>query len=251
MPAEPRRFPPHPIRDVEARHVRQAAWLVLVHSPLVGCEIWEPAAELLAAAGYAVAVPDLADAMKAGPPYFPGLARVIAESAGGQDVSLVGYSRAGPLLAMAGAMLGARVRSYVFVDARLPAPGRSWMQTTEPGLAARLREMADRHGRLPPWPQWRAEGELAELVPDPAVRQRFAAGCPRLPLGLLEETQPPAPGWPNAECGYLQLSAAYQEEAARARELGWSVRQQPGHHLALLTHPGQVVGHICELTGPP
>ena len=64
----------------------------------------------------------------------------------GQPVILIGYSRAGPLLATAGAMLGERVRGYIFVDARLPAPGRSWMETVTPGLAARLREMAGRAG---------------------------------------------------------------------------------------------------------
>ncbi|HET9897375.1 MAG TPA: alpha/beta hydrolase family protein [Streptosporangiaceae bacterium] len=227
------------------------AWLVLVHSPLVGCGIWEPIARLLAADGYAVAVPDLAGAVRAGPPYHRRLARVIAASAADRDVVLVGYSRAGPLLATAGTMLGARARGYVFVDARLPAPGRSWLQTVAPDQVVRLKEMADPQGLLPPWPQWQAGEALAALVPDPALRQQFVAGCPRLPLAMLAEVQPPAPGWPDAACGYLQLSAAYQDEAARARELGWPVRQQPGHHLALLTQPGQVARQIRELTGQP
>jgi hypothetical protein len=224
-------------------------WLVLVHSPLVACGIWEPVAGLLAAEGYAVAIPDLAGAIRAGPPFHLRMARAIAGSAASQDVILVGYSRAGPLLATAGMMPGARVRGYIFVDARLPSPGHSWMQTVAPGLAARLRETADPQGRLPPWPRWHADGELAALVPDPAVRQQFADGCPRLPLAMLEEAAPTAPGWPDAACGYLQLSAAYQDEADRARELGWPVRHQPGHHLALLTQPGQVAHEIHELTG--
>lgn len=227
------------------------AELVLVHSPLVGCGSWKPVARQLAADGYAVAVPDLAGAVVAGPPYYPRLARVIASSAAGRDVILIGHSRAGPLLAAAGTMLGTRVRGYVFVDARLPAPGRSWIQTVEPGLAARLREMADPQGRLPPWPQWRGEEELAALVPDPAVRQQFAAGCPRLPLSMLEEVQPPAPGWLDGRCGYLQLSAAYQDEADRARELGWPVRRRLSHHLALLTEPGQVARELRELISQP
>jgi pimeloyl-ACP methyl ester carboxylesterase len=225
---------------------RQAR-LVLVHSPLVGSGTWEPVARDLTAAGYAVAVPDLAGAVAAGPPYHLRQARLIADSAAGQPAILIGHSRAGPLLATAGTMLGEKVRGYVFVDARLPAPGHSWMATVAPGLAAWLRERADPQGRLPPWPQWWGEEELAALLPDPAVRQRFAAGCPRLPLAMFTEVHPPAPGWPAGPVGYLQLSEAYDHEAARARELGWPVRQQLSHHLALLTDPGQVAREVRRL----
>jgi pimeloyl-ACP methyl ester carboxylesterase len=225
--------------------------LLLVHSPLVGRGTWEPVAKDLAGDGYAVTVPDLAGAVAAGPPYHLRQAQVIAGSADGQSVILIGHSRAGPLLAVAGAMLRDRVRGYVFVDARLPAPGRSWMQTVQPGLAARLREMADPQGWLPPWPQWWGEEELAAFLPDPVVRWHFAAGCPRLPLAMLGEIYPPAPGWPAAPGGYLQLSEAYEDEAARARELGWPVRQHLSHHLALLTEPGQIAREIRKLIGRP
>jgi pimeloyl-ACP methyl ester carboxylesterase len=225
------------------------ARLLLVHSPLVGRGTWEPAARDLAADGYAVTVPDLAGTVAAGPPYHPRQAQVIADSAAGQPAILIGHSRAGPLLATAGMMLGEGVQGYVFVDSRLPAPGRSWMETVSPGLAARMREMAEPQGWLPPWPQWWGEAELAVLLPDPAVRRHFAMGCPRLPMAMFEEIYPPAPGWPNAPCGYLQLSQAYEGDAARARELGWPVRQQLSHHLGLLTEPGQVAREVRELIG--
>ena len=223
------------------------ARLLLVHSPLLGCGTWEPVARDLAAAGYAVTVPDLAGAITAGPPYHRRQGEVIAGSAAGQPAVLIGHSRAGPLLATAGTMLGETVRGYVFVDARLPAPGRSWMQTVQPEFAARLREMAGPQGWLPPWPQWWGEEALAALLPDPGLRQHFAAGCPRLPLAMFEETYPPVPRWPNAPAGYLQLSEAYDDEAARARELGWPVRRQLSHHLALLTQPGHIAGELRKL----
>jgi hypothetical protein len=123
------------------------------------------------------------------------------------------------------------------------------LETVPPDFAARLHDMADPQGWLPPWPQWWGEEELAALVPDPAVRQHFAAGCPRLPLAMFEELYPPAPRWPDAPGGYLQLSEAYGDDAARARELGWPVRRQLSHHLALLTAPGQVAGELRELIG--
>lgn len=227
------------------------ARLLLVHSPLVGCGTWDPVADVLAGDGYAVAVPDLAGALAAGPPYHLRQAQVIADSAAGQPAILIGHSRAGPLLATAGRMLGAEIRGYVFVDARLPAPGRSWLETVQPGLADRLRDMAGPEGLLPPWPHWWGGEALAALLPDPAVRQHFVAGCPRLPVAMLEETYPLAPGWPAAAGGYLQLSEAYEGEAARARALGWPVRQRLSHHLALLTEPGQIAREIRQLIGRP
>lgn len=220
---------------------------MLVHSPLVGCEIWEPVARDLAADGYAVAVPDLVGTLTTGPPYHLRQARVIADSATGRPAILIGYSRAGPLLAAAGSMLENDLRGYLFVDARLPTPGRSWMQATPPDLVARLRGMADPQGWLPPWPRWWGEEELAAMLPDPALRRKFAAGCPRLPLAMVEEAYPPAAGWPAAPGGYLQLSEAYHDEAAHARELGWPVKVQLSHHLAVLTQPGQVASAIRTL----
>jgi pimeloyl-ACP methyl ester carboxylesterase len=112
------------------------AQLLLVHSPLVGCGTWEPVAKDLAGDGYVVTVPDLAGTVTAGPPYHPCQALVIADSAGGQPAVLIGHSGAGPLLATAGMMLGEGVRGYIFVDAGLPTPGRSWMETVPPELAA-------------------------------------------------------------------------------------------------------------------
>lgn len=222
--------------------------LLLVHSPLVGCATWDLVAADLAGRGYEVGVPDLRGTVTAAPPYCVRQAQVIARSASGQPAILVGHSGAGPLLAAAGAILG-QVRGYIFVDAGLPMPGQAWMQTVPPELAAQLREMADDQGWLPPWPQWWGDEVLAELVPDPGTRRRFAAGCPRLPLAMFEEIHPPAPQWPDAPGAYLQLSEAYQDQADKARELGWPVMEQLSHHLAMLTDPGRVAGSLHELIG--
>src|SRR5437764_1237266 len=86
---------------------------------------------------------------------------------------------------------------------------------------------------------------------EPVAKDLAAAGCPRLRLAMFEEIHPPAPGWPNAPGGYLQLSEAYEGDAARARELGWPVRQQLSHHLALLTAPGQIAREVRQLIGQP
>jgi hypothetical protein len=223
-----------------------AARLVLVHSPLTGCATWDLVAADLAGRGYQVRVPDLTGTVAAGPPYCSRQAEVIAGSASGGAAILIGHSGAGPLLAAAGALLG-QVRGYVFADAGLPAPGQTWMDTVPPGLAARLRQMADPQGWLPPWPQWWGEEALAELVPDSDVRRRFAAGCPRLSLAMFTEVHPPAPHWPDAPTAYLQLSAAYADQADEARQRGWPVTHLAADHLAPLTDPGLVAGALREL----
>jgi hypothetical protein len=225
-----------------------AVRLVLVHSPLVGCGAWDLVATYLAGDGYKVGVPDLTGTLTAGPPYCLPQAEVVADSASGGPVILVGYSGAGRLLAAAGALSG-QVRGYIFVDAGLPIPGQTWMETAPPELAAQVREMADVDGWLPPWPQWWGEEALAELMPDRDARQRFVADCPRLPLGMFEEVHPPAPGWPDAPGAYLLLSEPYQDEAAQARDLGWPVAEQMSHHLGLLTEPARVAGSLRDLIG--
>jgi hypothetical protein len=224
--------------------------LLLVHSPLTGPQTWDAIAPHLAEPGRPVAIPDLTSTVAAGPPYGERQVELIARGAVGQPAVLVGHSGAGPLLAAAGARLG-RVEGYVFVDAGLPSPGRAWTETAPPELADQLREMADANGWLPPWPQWWGEKAMAELVPDPAVRARFAAGCPRLPLAMFEETHPPAPGWPDAPCAYLQLSDAYEAEAARAAGLGWPVARLISHHLAPLTDPAGVAAAVRDLLRRP
>lgn len=223
------------------------ARLLLIHSPLVGQTTWEPVAKALATDGHTITVPDLTGALSAGPPYHPRQAATIADSAKAGPAILVGHSGAGPLLATAGTMLGEQVRGYVFVDAGLPTPGRAWLETVPPELATQLTAMADQQGWLPPWSQWWGDEELAELLPDPALRGRFADDCPRLPLAMFEEVHPPTPGWPNAPGGYLQLSEGYAAEAARATDLGWPVHHHPSHHLAPLTEPNQIAQAISTL----
>jgi hypothetical protein len=159
--------------------------IVLVHSPLVGCASWELVAADLTERNYDVGVPDLTGTVEARPPYCSRQAEVIARSASGQPAILIGHSGAGPLLAAAGALVD-QVRGYIFVDAGLPIPGQSWMETVPPDLAAQVRGMADAQGWLPPWPQWWGDEAMAELIPDPDARRRFAAACPRLPLAMFE-----------------------------------------------------------------
>jgi hypothetical protein len=66
---------------------------------------------------------------------------------------------------------------------------------------------------------------------------------------MFAEIHPPAPRWPDAPAAYLQLSEAYQDQAARAAELGWPGAELLSHHLAPLTDPALVAGTMHELLG--
>ena len=123
------------------------------------------------------------------------------------------------------------------------------MQTVPPELAAQLRQMTDDQGWLPPWPQWCDDETLAGLIPGPAARRHFAASSPPAAGGHVEEVHPPAPQWPGAPAAYLQLSEAYQDEATKARELGWPMAERPSHHLAPLTDPALVAESLRQLLG--
>ena len=66
---------------------------------------------------------------------------------------------------------------------------------------------------------------------------------------MFEEVHPPVPQWPDAPAGYLQLSEAYENQAATARELGWPVAERESHHLAPLTDPAMVAESLRGLLG--
>jgi len=219
--------------------------LMLVHSPLVGPATWDVLAAALSDRGREAWRPDLARSVSDGPPYLVGQVESIVEVVDGRPTILVGHSGAGPLLAAMGQSLGC-VEGYVFVDAGLPHPGRSWFDSAPPELAEQLLDMAS-GGWLPPWSQWWGPDGLDELLPDTDIREHFAAACPPLPVAMFEEVHPPTPGCPDAPCGYLRLSEPYHAPADRARALGWPVIELASHHLAVLTEAAAVVEPLLEL----
>lgn len=219
--------------------------LTLVHSPLVGPGTWEAFAASACDRGLDVAIPDLRSALSDGPPFGARQVELVATSVGQRRTVLVGHSGAGPLLAAAGDACGG-VDGYLFVDAGLPTPGKSWFETVPAELAVQVRSMA-RGGWLPPWSEWWGPEEMATLLPDPQVRERFAAECPRLPVAMFEEPLPPSPGWASRPGGYLRLSDAYDEPAQQAEALGWPVIELDGHHLSVVTEPELVLESVFDL----
>lgn len=219
-------------------------WL-LVHSPLLGPFSWTGVAKELRERGVTVLVPDLRSALKGGGAYAERQAELAAASAPESPVLLVGHSGAGPLLPAVAAALaerGARLTAAVFVDAGLPHPGRSRRSTLPEALAAHLDGLTI-DGWLPPWPQWWAPEELAQLLPDPTSRVALVDDCHPLPIGLFEE---PLPDGPVLTGGYVRLSETYADAADQAEQLGWPVIRLDVDHLALLTRPAELTERLID-----
>ena len=222
--------------------------LVLVHSPLVGPLTWEPTAKSLRHRGYLVLVPSLAGGTDGGPPYYRKLTRQVAsaviEGCLGRPVVVAGHSGAGALLPAIADEVD--VYAAIFVDAILPHPGLSWLDTAPAELRQHVLDLA--HGALVPrWNEWFPQDALSALLPEADLRERFVGELPELPLPYFEERAPIVPSWPPARCAYVQLSEAYQEFADRARRKGWLVRRENADHLAMLTRPDLMADVLNQL----
>ncbi len=228
-----------------------AGTLVLLHSPLVGVASWGTLPEALGRAGAgAVAVAVGGDDR---PPFAR---RYVDEAVAGTlaadppgPLVLVGHSGAGPLLGAVGAGLAAAGRpagGYLFCDAGLPEDGATRLEllaAEDPEMAAAFRAELERGGRFPEW----GDAELAPLVPDPAARAALIGSLRPRDLAFFTEPLPPAPGWPDAPCGFLRLSAAYDHWAAAAAAQGWPTASLDAGHFHPLADPGEVAAALLGL----
>jgi hypothetical protein len=180
-------------------------------------------------------------------PYWRQHARSVAESCleapTDQELILVAHSGAGPLLPAIRETLGRRVAAYVFVDAGLPTDGVARLD--QGGFGTYVRELYARGERFPNW----TDAELRDVVPDPRARRAVLAELRPQPLAFWEEIIPVFPGWPDAPCGYLQFSAAYEQPGAEARRRGWAYRKMPAGHFHMLVDPAAVTTILLELLG--
>lgn len=217
------------------------ATVALLPSPLCGPTTWEPVARELAAASTDALVLDSADS---GPPYWKSAAELAARRLTAPTI-LVGHSGAGPLLAEIQRRTS-HVEALVFVDAGLPARGSRLdaMGREDAEFAAELIQLLESGHRYPSW----TEAVLHDLIPDHALRHRFAAEL--RPRGLdffTEELPDPPPGW-YERAGYLLLSDTYESHARRAAELGMPVRTVDGaQHFAMLADPRRIADELATL----
>lgn len=224
--------------------------LALIHSPLVGPSTWRAVANALEKLGAPACAADYGGVR--GPDWYADASRRIASTlASCEKVVFALHSGAGGFAPALAAEFGDRSAGFLFVDAVMPYPGRSWLDTASPQLAAHLLAIAE-DGVLPRWDAWFGRNPVDEMIDDPELRATFTAELPRLPLAYLEAVAPTSEAWRERPCAYLQLSGAYAREAEAAAALGWPVRREPLHHLAMLTHPDRVAAilrdMVCELS---
>ena len=223
---------------------------MLLHSPLVGPSTWAPVAEALDRMGITTVVPDLADDGR--PPYWSqhraALVGALARVPLDRPIVLVGHSGAGPLLPALAGGLRQPVAGYIFVDAGLPADGRSHLETMESegaDFAQQLRQHLASGGRFPDW----TDADLAALVPDARIRNQLLAELRPRPLNFFTEPVPVPPWWHReARPAYLQLTAAYDIPARLAEREGWPVQRLSGdNHFLMLADPAAVSRAVFDL----
>lgn len=223
---------------------------VLIHSPLTGPQAWTRVAVELAARGYDATRPVLPPLQALAAPLYRNLAAVTAPQYLGQEgpFVLVVHSGAGGLAPALVEASGGQVAAVLYVDAVPPHPGRSWYETASDALTATLRQVTDKAGMVPAWDQWFPPDALGSLIPDEAQRATFLAGLKPTPADWLEAKAPEIDLPSDVGWGFLRLSKAYEREAGEARRLGWPTLRTDLHHLAMMTHPVEVVTAMLNLT---
>lgn len=236
------------------------AAVVLVHSPLTGPEAWGRLPAMLRERGDGVVddvvVPAVRDDDE--PPYagryVARAALQVRDAVGDAPTLLVGHSGAGYLLPLLGAArraARASVAGYVFLDAGLP-PSRptsrlDLLRREDPSYADELEPHLAGGGRFPDW----SDDDLWDLVPDDAARAALVGSLRRRGLDFFTEPIGVAPDWPDAPCGFLRLSPAYDGAARLARARGWPVvdgpNDRPGGHFAMLVDPAPVADDLLSL----
>ena len=220
-----------------------ASSITLIHSPIIGSGSWRAVSRRIEARGREVRVPKIAfDDLAA--PFDVAIAGGVAAQVGDTATALVVHSGAGSLVPALANRLS--LTAVIFVDAILPTPGRSWFDTAPQSLGEHLRKLAN-DGVLPSWPNWFGEAVMSRLLPYAPLREAFEADCPSLPLAYFEAPASPEALPPGLPAAYLRLSEGYDEEAETAKALGWPLRLENLHHLALLTHPDRIAGAIVDI----
>jgi pimeloyl-ACP methyl ester carboxylesterase len=231
-----------------------ARTLVLAHSPLTGAAAWGELPDVLRERGHEVVLLDVTDDVEPSyaSRYVARAAVQIAAARPARPVHLVGHSGAGYLLPQIGAARRSareRVAGYVFLDAGAPhgrdATRLTLLRAEDPAAAGELEGLLERGGRFPPW----RDEDLRELVPDDARRAALVASLRPRGVDFFTETLPYPGDWPDAPCGFLKLSSAYDVPARVARSRGWPVVSAAlaGGHFAPCTDPIGVAAALEDL----
>ncbi|HLF28818.1 MAG TPA: alpha/beta fold hydrolase [Anaerolineae bacterium] len=223
---------------------------VLIHSPLVGPLTWALVSDELQRRGIETRAPQLFDNEAAGIPYWKqhadSVARALTPIPIDRSLILIGHSGAGPLLPAIRQALNHPIAGYIFADAGIPVDGASrldLMASEDPEWAGQFRQTLEAGERFPNW----RNDDLAEVIPEAALRQGVVNELRPRGLVFFEERIPVFDGWPDAPCGYLLFSPVYAAPAARARREGWAYREMQAGHFHMLVEPAAVANALVDL----
>jgi hypothetical protein len=224
--------------------------IVLIPSPLNGPLMWAPVSRALQARGVATLIADLQDDPESPAPYWVQHAASVARELGrlqpATEIILAGHSGTGPLLPAIGAFSPHPLAGYLFVDAGLPIPGQSRLEEFEdtlPELGTELRQQLEAGGRYPEW----TDEDAREILPDEGLRRGILAELRPRGLRFFTEPFPRFGGWPDAPCGYIRFSSAYDQPAAQARSLGWAYREFDAGHFHMAVAPDAVADVVLSI----
>lgn len=222
--------------------------LLLIPSPLGGLDSWQSVSDELGRRGVPSIICPLALDEDAPEALWSQQARAVAAAIAGLATTvplvLVGHSGAGAILPAVGAISSKRVQGYVIVDGPIPKDGLSpldMMRGSIPRLAEAVRSALAAGRRFPdPDAQSRARKD----------GERPVSASPRGRRYFEEPIAVPA-GWSDSSCGYIKLSAAFDQPYQEALLRGWPTRSLDGDHFLMLTDASSVadalVGVVAEM----
>ena len=222
---------------------------ILVHSPLVVGSTWTLVAEEMRLRGLDMLVPILNDSPESTEPFWKQHADSVLSAVTtihkNVPVMLVAHSGAGPLLPAIRDAIPNPVRTYVFVDAGVPRDGATrldLMKSEDLNWANEFQQFLENGGTFPNW----SSDDLAAIIPDEKTRDQLVAELRPRGLDFFSEPIPVFAGWPDAPCVYIQLSEAYDWDAAQANEWGWSTYKVEAGHFHMLVDPEEVTRLIVN-----
>ena len=78
------------------------------------------------------------------------------------------------------------------------------------------------------------------MIPVDGLREGILAEVRPRPLAFFTEPIPVFGDWPDAPCGYVRLSEAYDVPLEAARAAGWPTRSIDGAHFDTVVEPAAV-----------
>jgi len=213
--------------------------IVLLPSVLLGPASWGPTSETLRAVGRDVTVANTGGARR------PAEVRARYLSAAPErPATWVGHSNAGLYLP---AILSDRQSDIgIFVDASLPESGPTCVSAEGPRLKA-LRKLAGRSGTVPGWIDWWSEQQLADLLPDAALRRVLREEAVPLPLTYFTSPIVVPDEWSTTAAAYLSFDGQYVHSRERMAAAGWPTAHIHGQHLHVMSSAAQVVHTVLDL----